>query len=199
MLKCIARPRDFERRLQQNHQIEFQAPVVDVPEIIFDALLDGRTGWRRSATSVHLRPASQARFNATPKRVVSHHLVKLVVMGERVRAGAHEAHAAVQHVEQLRKLVDAGSPQPFPNAGDALVAGARLNHRLAVLQHMHRSEFANGEVLAVEAATPLLEEDWPGRIEFDRDCDGNQQGREQQEREAGADDIQRPLSREISA
>ena len=85
-LAGVATAQDFDWRLEQNSEVKPKTPVVDVPEIVFDASCDrGRRGsW--SPASIHLCPACQSGLYASAERIISDDLVELVVMSHRVRA-----------------------------------------------------------------------------------------------------------------
>src|SRR5215475_7433524 len=67
-------------------KVEPQTPIVDIPKVVIDALLDRcrRGSW--SSASVYLRPPGQSRLYAAPVGIVPNNFVKFVVMGNRMRA-----------------------------------------------------------------------------------------------------------------
>src|SRR3954452_8655918 len=104
-----------------------------MPEIVFDATFDRGRGGSRSPASVHLCPACQSGLYPSAERIISDDFVKLVVMGQCVRAWPHQTHVAVQHVEQLRQLIDARPAQPFAYARHSFIGKPSLNYRGTVL------------------------------------------------------------------
>ncbi len=110
-------------------------------------------------------------------------------MRDRVRARADDAHAALQHVDELRQLVERGAAQQCADARDALVVRARLGDDRAVLGHRHRAELVDDDLLAVLAVAALPEDHRPGRAELDGQRDGQQQRRDQQQDQRGQHDV----------
>jgi len=101
----------------------------------------------------------------------------------------------VEHVDQLGKLVDRRAPQERADAGNPRVGGDFEHPRVPVLVHVemgdvgpsvlhaqiHRPELVDVERLAVLAAAILPEEDRSARVDLDRDGDGEEERREQDE------------------
>ncbi|MCY1293107.1 hypothetical protein D9M70_423550 [compost metagenome] len=78
-------------------------------------------------------------------------------MGNGMGAGTHQGHAALQHIEQLRELVDGGATDEAANAGDARIfTGGLLD--LGIGMHAHGAEFPHLDDLAVPAMALLLEQ-----------------------------------------
>ncbi len=132
------------------------------------------------------------------------------------RARADHAHVALEDVEQLRQLVDAGHPDDPADrrdariglhlvAGGALVVGGRFalaradqpGHVLAVdaviAVDLHRAELVEGERHAAPAQTLLLEDDRPGRGETHHQGDDQHQRPEHGQGDQRRDDVERAL------
>ena len=82
--------------------------------------------------------------------VAADQLAVQLVVRDRVRARADDAHAPLQHVDELRQLVERGAAQERAEARDALVVARRLAHHVAVLGHRHRAELVDHDLAAVE-------------------------------------------------
>src|SRR5262245_24592096 len=63
-LVCVATAHNLDRRAEHDRQIEPDAPVVDVPYIVFYASLHCLDRRRLSARTIHLRATGNARFHA---------------------------------------------------------------------------------------------------------------------------------------
>src|SRR6185295_18435644 len=88
----------------------------------------------------------------------------------RVRPRTDDAHAAFEHVEELRQLVDGRSAKEGAHARDSRVsARSGVERLLAVLYDAHRAELENQYLAAVEAIALLAEQHGPVRIEPDGD------------------------------
>ena len=86
---------------EDDGEVEPQAPVVYIPKVVLDALLERSRCWGWSSASVHLRPSGQSRLDAAPERVLPKHLVEFIVVSDRMGARPHQRHAAVQYVQKL--------------------------------------------------------------------------------------------------
>jgi hypothetical protein len=189
----IRSPYDFQRGPHKDCEIEFHAPIVDVPEVVFDAPFHMVGRWRWSSAAVNLRPAGQSRFHAPPEGVVSDGIVELVIERNRVWPRPDKRHAAAEYVKQLRKFVDACFAKPFSNRGDPLICGACLNRRKAVFHHRHRPEFVDLKVASVETVSVLPEQDrtWRAELYCDGYCD--QQRGDDDQSETCANDVDAAL------
>ncbi len=69
-----------------------------------------------------------------------------------------QGHVALQHVEELGQLVDAGPAQQGADAGHAGIATGGLVHHRPVVQHAHGAELVDLERMPVLAGAGLAEE-----------------------------------------
>ena len=79
-----------------------------------------------AAQAVDLRPAGDARLDLVAQHVALDQLAVLLVVGDGVRARPDDAHAALQHVDELRQFVQRGAAQEAPERRDARVVARRL-------------------------------------------------------------------------
>src|SRR5256885_10407411 len=77
-----------KQRQQQDLEVEKQRPVLDVIEIVADALLDRGV----AAQTVYLRPAGHAGPNLVPKHVLRNVLAELLDEDRPLRTRPDEAH-----------------------------------------------------------------------------------------------------------
>ena len=129
-----------------------------------------------------------------------------LVLVEDQRARADETHLAGDDVEQLRKLVQGGSPKPAPDAGHARIGGDLEQPLLGlvaipqrVLQVLgvgdHGAELEHVEASAMAANAQLAEEDRTAAVELDGDCDRDHQRRHRQQPERCTHEIEASLDR----
>src|SRR5262249_10514503 len=88
----------------EDHDAEIQGetPVLDVPDIVEDALLEAGV----AAPAVDLRPARDARQAIVADVVVRDPLLKFIYEFGAFRTRADEAHLAFEHVPELREFID---------------------------------------------------------------------------------------------
>ncbi len=122
-----------------------------------------------------------------------------LVVSDRVRAGADDAHASLQGIDELRQFVERSPAQEGAEAGDAPVVAGRLCDVMAVLADGHRAELVDDDLLAVQSVAPLAEQHRPRRRQFHADGDGRQQGRDQNEDEQRQDDVAAALDQSVHA
>ena len=98
---------------EQDPDVKGEAPVLDVPGIQLEAILE-----RQRVAPTHRGPAGDAGAHlvTTPLTV---RVVREVLDEERPRA--HEAHVATQDVPQLRELIDARRAEEAPEPRDAVL------------------------------------------------------------------------------
>ena len=80
-------------------------------------------------------------------------------MRYRVRARADHGHVSLDHVEQLRKLIDTRPPQEASDPRNPPIISCRLHDRRPIFQNRHRPELINHELFAVKPFTALPEYD----------------------------------------
>src|SRR2546423_6498249 len=100
-------------------EVETEAPVVDVKEIELERLFEVVVG-----AAAHLPDARQPRFRREPPNDVRP-MHDILEFRRQPRTRADDAHVALDHVDQLRKLVKTRRAQEAPDPGDTWVA-ARL-------------------------------------------------------------------------
>src|SRR5256885_8070771 len=147
-----------KHRPQQYPQVEPHRPVVDVVEVVLDARAHLVVGVGLAAEAVHLRPAGDAGQHVVAARIARDLLLVFSIVRKRVRARANQRHVALEHVDELRQLVDVPSSQEAAKAGDARVVATSLAHHVAVFERGHGAELDDAEFLLVEAIAPLHEE-----------------------------------------
>src|SRR3970282_2268865 len=92
---------DRAPRAPQDLDVEAERPVLDVIEVVLDALLDGRV----AAPAVHLRPSGHAALHLVAQHVPGDALLELLDEARPLRARPYQGHVALEHVQELRQLV----------------------------------------------------------------------------------------------
>jgi len=147
----------------QNVQVQQQRPFLDVEVIVF-YFMPGL----QIVEASNLGEARQPGFYGESQFVQD--FVPLYEVRP-FRPGPDQAHISLQHVEQLRKLIQSCCAQDLPDFRNTRIFPAgqdRADFLLRIVDH--RSEFVQGKELAVFADSLLFVKDRPGRRNF------NQQG-----------------------
>src|SRR5205823_11500296 len=100
----VALTQHLEKGLDQYLDVQPQAPVVDVPEVEFDAFGDVLDRGRAAARSVALRPTGHAGFDVMPESILAQHRLEIVVMGQRMRARNDQGHIPPEDVQKLAQF-----------------------------------------------------------------------------------------------
>src|ERR1700730_13564250 len=116
-----------------------------------------------ASATVDLREAGDAGQHFVPHHVALDELAVFLVVRHGVGPGAHETHAALKHIDELRQLIQGGASENAADARDAAVGPRRLPDLLPVLGHAHGPEFVHRDLASIQTVTALLEYDGPGR------------------------------------
>lgn len=149
-----------------------------------------------TAVAVDLRPAGDAGLDPVARAVFADRFLEGNAggLGRRgVGARADHRHAAGEHVEQLRQLVDAGLADEATDPGDAVVVAGGLAFGVGVGPfRVHRAELEDPDQPVVVAVAFLPEQHRPLGVEPDRQGhqghQGHQRGEEDQ-RDARQDQV----------
>src|SRR5215204_792554 len=145
-------PHDFD--------VETDRPVLDVVEIVLDALLERRV----AAPSVDLGPAGDSRLDLVAQHVLRDAVLELLDEVGTFWSWSDDRHVAAQHVPELRQLVEVEPAQEAADPGSARVVVSGPDGAGVVFRaHVHRAELVDVERLAVETHPLLLVEHRAGR------------------------------------
>src|SRR5947207_2635982 len=158
-------------RLDHYLQIELQRPISQVMEIMLDAGLHLVERIGLPAQTVDLSQPGDSRPDLVPDHVALDQAAVHLVVRHRVGARADDAHAALEHIEKLRQLVERGLPQKRAEAGYAPVVARGLLDHIPIFENGHRAELVDDDLLAVESVAELLEQYRPGRSQLYADRD----------------------------
>src|SRR5690606_27639587 len=112
----------------EDPQVEFDRPIVDIPDVELDAFWPGQL-----ISAIDLRPPCHARQRFEPSPLPRTVLLDLVAES---RARTDQAHVALEDVDELGQLVDARGPEYPSNSCDARIAGTDASPLLGgVLRH----------------------------------------------------------------
>src|SRR5262249_30855878 len=141
--------------------------VLDVIEVELE--LPHRVLDRRAVRRPDLGPAGDPRLDAMAHAVERDLMGELLDEARPLRPRANEAHLALQHVDELRQLVNPRAAEKPPDAGHARVVD-RGPFRLAVRLRLadHAAELQQPELLTPRADALLAVDDWGPALE--RDC-----------------------------
>ncbi len=116
-----------------------------------------------------------------------------------MRPRADDAHAPLQHVDELRQLVERRAAQEGTERRDARIAPGGLPDHVAVVHRPHRAELVDDDLLAVQPVAALPEDHGPGRRQLDADRDQQEQRRDQHEDDRRQHDVADPLDQLVRA
>src|SRR5262252_858063 len=106
--------------------------MIDVVEVEFDPALQLSGRARRAARTIDLRPSGEARLDAMTMRIAigdlgSHSIFRTHV--DRVRTRSDQRHLALEHIEELRQLIQTESAEPTADGSDAWIVALGLLER----------------------------------------------------------------------
>src|SRR3954470_5427172 len=97
----------------------------------------------------------------------------------------HDRHRPGQNLQELRELVEGGSPQERAERRHARVVLLGLNDLVTILADREGENLEHPNLFPVEAVAPLAEKDRAWRAETDCDPDQRHRHRDDQEDERG--------------
>src|SRR3990172_734937 len=132
--------------------------MLDVVEIVAHALAHHLWITSFAAIPIDLRPAGYSGFDALTTRILLDDLAIVFVVSERMRPRPYDRQLSAKHIEELRKFVEAGTPEKPSNSRNTYIVTLRLHDHGAVLEHRHCSVFDYANDPAPIAATRLDKE-----------------------------------------
>ena len=156
------RPREG---FKQNLQVQKRTPVVDVPDVELDPLLDAGV----AAVAVHLRPTGDAGLHLMLHHVERDLFAELLNKVRKLRPRADQAHVTAEDVDQLRQLVKTcltDERTEFRATAVTLFAPCRIG----LVVHAHGTELQHRKPLPVVTYSLLSKEDRSGARELHADC-----------------------------
>ena len=147
-------------RQPDDTDVQPDAPVLDIPDVTPDAPLHLPELLRLTPEASHLRPTSHARLHEVAHHILINQLRVLLRMRQHVRSGPHDTHPALQHIKELRQLVDIRLTHKIAEGILPRIILRRL-HPVRILVHVHRAELIALKLLAIQSRPYLLEQDRP--------------------------------------
>jgi hypothetical protein len=132
-----------------------------------------------------------------PQHVSLDQLAVHLVVRHCVRPGADDAHPALQHVDELRQLVERGPAHESAQRRDARVTLGALRDLGAVFRDLHGAELVDHDFVAIEAVAALLEDRRAGRAQLDEEREREEQRRDQRQDRERQDDVARALDQPV--
>src|SRR4051794_34676900 len=126
-----------------------------------------------------LRASNRLRYTGQPRCIIRTSLIKSLRIGGR----ADEAHVSTQHIDELRKLVNAHLADEGFYTGDLrIIRRSPAEHTVLFGINPHAAKLDHVEAAAIQTETLLRVEDRPTILQKDRERGQAQQRRgEQQE------------------
>src|SRR6186713_3058153 len=135
------------QRQPHDLEIERDRPVLDVVEVVLDALLERGV----AAPAVDLRPAGDAGLDLVAQHVLRDAVLELLDEEGALGPRPDDRHVALEHVPELRQLVEVEAAQPAAHRRRPRVVVAHPHRARRVLGVLvHRADLEYGEGAAVE-------------------------------------------------
>lgn len=131
---------ELRDRFENDQKIQADGPIFEVIDVGFHSIDDVCVGLCFTALALDLRQAGDAWLHKTADAISLGNIGECSVVGRKMRAGADDTHGAEQHVEKLRKLVDAQLSEPPSHGEDAGVILGGLDRFVRVVW-MHCAKF----------------------------------------------------------
>ena len=197
LIGLLVLPDGVPDRHKDDADVEQQRPVLQIPDVAPHAALHLAQFVGFAAVARHLGPACDAGFYPVAHHVLADEFRILLRVLKHVRPRADDGHFALEHVDELRQLVDARLAQEVAEPGFAGVVLGRLEP-VGVGIDPHRAELDALEYLAVFAVALLPEED--GTLRGQLGADGHEEADERKERREEKrryDDVERPFDEPV--
>src|SRR5688500_9096375 len=107
----------LHERQPHDLEVEHDRPVLDVVEVVLDALLDRGV----AAPAIDLRPAGQPGLDLVAQHVLRHALLELLDEERALGPRADQRHVAAEDVPELRDLAQVGAAQELADRRAARV------------------------------------------------------------------------------
>lgn len=183
---------DNRNSLGKNDHIEHHRASDHILLVKIDLFFSGNT-----VAAVDLGPSRHA--GADVIHAFAHTELVHIGLTHDKGTGTNKAHIALQHVEELGKLVDAGFSEEAAHAGDVGVRIGKIRSSGFVRSvDLHCAEFINLEKIAVFANTVLAEDNRAFGIELDHDGYQSKERKEQCQRNSGNADVKYPFEKSVN-
>src|SRR5690606_1828084 len=154
---------------KNNLDIQREAPVLEVHNIVLHALLHEARFSRLTTVTVDLRVAGDTRCNKMPYLIAFNLLGVFFELTYHVRPGTNNGHVTQKYIHELREFIEVGFSQELSDACNARITLHGL--KLGVVVNRHRPELIAFEQLVLLSRPKLLKYDRPRRVKPYRKCD----------------------------
>ena len=178
--------------LEDNLEVEPESPVLEIPDVAPDALFHLPEFLGLTTEACDLRPTRDARTAEMAHHVLVDELAIHLRVEHHVRTGADNAHVALQHIEELRELIDIRLAHELAKRELAWVVLGGLQG-VGLVVDMHRTELIAFERMSVETRTVLDKEQGTGTLHLDDQGDNRQEGQQHQTGKGTHDDVEGAL------
>ena len=166
--------KSLKYRHNKDFEVEQKGPVFNVKHVVGNALDDLIVRTNSATASVDLRKTRNARLYLMPQQISVDDLTQMPVASSRssrMRAWTHKRHLSFDNIEELRKFVETGTPQPSPDpCNPAVVPDCLLVRPQIPKLVVQCAEFQNMKS-AVPVATSRLPEEYRAlTVKADGDC-----------------------------
>ena len=145
---------------EHDPDVEPDAPVFHIPDVMLHALLHLHDGFGFSTKSIHLSPSGDAGSKKLPYHVLANNLGIVFGVFQHVRPRSYDAHFAFQHIDELRELIDIRATHQAAYSRHArVVLGSLL--AIGIVVHLHAPELIASERLIIPATSFLHKEHGP--------------------------------------
>src|SRR6185312_147561 len=117
LIGVAAVAQDHPYGLDEDLDVKPGRPVTQVLEIVADTLRHLLQGLRLASQAIDLCQARDARPNLMPDHVAIDELTVELVVGNGMRTGPYQAHLSLQHIEELRQLIERALAQERADPG----------------------------------------------------------------------------------
>src|SRR5579862_8550109 len=191
---CLTSVFPSEKGEDHDLQVQEDAPVLEIKEVRPDAFAQVRI----AAEALYLRQTRDARLRIVPRVVVRYLLLEILDQFRALGPGAHEAHVPLQHVPELRHLVDIPRPHEGSHTqAPRVVLDGPLRAGAALGIQPHAADLEHLEGLAVAAHPPLAIENRAGRFEVNQEAEDRDERRGKDQPDDRAEDIEQAFQQEV--
>ena len=184
---------------RQVHDADIQpeAPILHIPDILPDTGLHLGQFLRFTTTTRYLSPTRDTRFDKVTDHVFIYQFGILLRMLQHVRTGTHYRHIPSQYVDKLRQLIDTAFTKKITEFRLARVV-LRSLQRIALGVHLHTAEFIAVKLLSAQTVTFLLKENRTRRGGFgDNPYDEIDKRKQRTQEQQGANHIEHTLDETV--
>src|SRR5262245_225805 len=140
--------------------------VIDVCQVILQFVL-----WSCMVFSIDLSQAGESRLDLQSFGIAGNRAQEFTDEFWPFGTRTDETHSAIEHVKELRNLIDATITQKPSDPGHALILRASQHRTSFLLGSIHHgTELIQGKLVSSLSDTLLTVQHWTERSQLDQDC-----------------------------